>query len=136
MSTPQTLFDKIWQNHLVNVQEDGTCLLYIDRHLVHEVTSPQAFEGLRNAGRSVRPLARVRRNLGDAAEQRRLRAARDRRYALVLPAAGAGDLVPIRRPRRAPILRDRLLEYMWTMHTEVRSEARARQTSWRWPAEK
>ena len=54
MSAPQTLFDKIWQNHLVNVQDDGTCLLYIDRHLVHEVTSPQAFEGLRNAGRSVR----------------------------------------------------------------------------------
>ena len=54
MSAPQTLFDKIWQNHLVNVQEDGTCLLYIDRHLVHEVTSPQAFEGLRNAGRTVR----------------------------------------------------------------------------------
>ena len=50
MSAPQTLFDKIWQNHLVNVQEDGTCLLYIDRHLVHEVTSPQAFEGLRNSG--------------------------------------------------------------------------------------
>ena len=54
MSAPQTLFDKIWQNHLVNVQEDGTCLLYIDRHLVHEVTSPQAFEGLRNSGRTVR----------------------------------------------------------------------------------
>ena len=54
MSAPQTLFDKIWQNHLVNVQEDGTCLLYIDRHLVHEVTSPQAFEGLRMAGRKVR----------------------------------------------------------------------------------
>ena len=54
MSAPLTLFDKIWQNHLVNVQEDGTCLLYIDRHLVHEVTSPQAFEGLRNAGRPVR----------------------------------------------------------------------------------
>jgi len=54
MATPQTLFDKIWQSHLVNVQEDGTCLIYIDRHLVHEVTSPQAFEGLRNAGRPVR----------------------------------------------------------------------------------
>ena len=53
-----TLFDKIWQSHLVEVQDDGTCLLYIDRHLVHEVTSPQAFEGLRNAGRQVRrPLA-------------------------------------------------------------------------------
>ena len=54
MSGPKTLFDKIWQNHLVEVQDDGTCLLYIDRHLVHEVTSPQAFEGLRMAGRSVR----------------------------------------------------------------------------------
>ena len=49
MSDPKTLFDKIWQNHLVDVQDDGTCLLYIDRHLVHEVTSPQAFEGLENA---------------------------------------------------------------------------------------
>ncbi len=54
MSRPKTLFDKIWESHLVNRQEDGTCLLYIDRHLVHEVTSPQAFEGLRNAGREVR----------------------------------------------------------------------------------
>ncbi|MEO5376353.1 MAG: 3-isopropylmalate dehydratase large subunit [Magnetococcus sp. DMHC-6] len=44
---PQTLFDKIWQNHLIHTQEDGAALLYIDRHLVHEVTSPQAFEGLR-----------------------------------------------------------------------------------------
>ncbi len=51
---PRTLFDKIWQSHLVDVQPDGTCLLYIDRHLVHEVTSPQAFEGLRNARRAVR----------------------------------------------------------------------------------
>ena len=51
---PRTLFDKIWQSHLVDVQEDGTCLIYIDRHLVHEVTSPQAFEGLRMAGRGVR----------------------------------------------------------------------------------
>ena len=50
---PQTLFDKIWQAHLVEEQDDGTCLLYIDRHLVHEVTSPQAFEGLRAAGRRV-----------------------------------------------------------------------------------
>src|SRR6185369_2423721 len=55
---PKTLFDKIWENHLVHRQDDGTCLIYIDRHLVHEVTSPQAFEGLRNAGRKVhRPLA-------------------------------------------------------------------------------
>ena len=51
---PRTLFDKIWESHLVDVQEDGTCLLYIDRHLVHEVTSPQAFDGLRMTGRSVR----------------------------------------------------------------------------------
>jgi 3-isopropylmalate/(R)-2-methylmalate dehydratase large subunit len=50
----RTLFDKIWDAHLVDRQEDGTCLLYIDRHLVHEVTSPQAFEGLRAAGRTVR----------------------------------------------------------------------------------
>jgi 3-isopropylmalate/(R)-2-methylmalate dehydratase large subunit len=58
MGTPRTLYDKIWDSHLVHRQEDGTCLIYIDRHLVHEVTSPQAFEGLRNAGRKVRrPLA-------------------------------------------------------------------------------
>ena len=54
MSAPKTLFDKIWNAHLVHQQEDGTCLIYIDRHLVHEVTSPQAFEGLRNNGRAVR----------------------------------------------------------------------------------
>lgn len=53
MAKPRTLFDKIWESHLVDVQEDGTCLLYIDHHLVHEVTSPQAFEGLRMAGRRV-----------------------------------------------------------------------------------
>ena len=50
----QTLYDKIWNDHLVEDLPDGTCLLYIDRHLVHEVTSPQAFEGLRLAGRRVR----------------------------------------------------------------------------------
>ncbi len=54
MAPPKTLFDKIWDTHLVNVQDDGTCLIYIDRHLIHEVTSPQAFEGLRNAGRRPR----------------------------------------------------------------------------------
>ena len=54
MAKPRTLFDKIWQNHLVDTQEDGTCLIYIDRHLVHEVTSPQAFEGLAMTGRKVR----------------------------------------------------------------------------------
>ncbi len=50
----RTLYDKIWDDHLVHEADDGTCLLYIDRHLVHEVTSPQAFEGLRMAGRQVR----------------------------------------------------------------------------------
>ena len=54
MAKPKTLFDKIWDSHLVNTQEDGTCLIYIDRHLVHEVTSPQAFEGLTLSGRKVR----------------------------------------------------------------------------------
>jgi 3-isopropylmalate/(R)-2-methylmalate dehydratase large subunit len=54
MAAPRTLFDKIWETHLVDRQDDGTCLLYIDLHLVHEVTSPQAFEGLRLAGRAVR----------------------------------------------------------------------------------
>ncbi len=54
MGAPRTLYDKIWDDHLVHEQPDGTCLLYIDRHLVHEVTSPQAFEGLRMAGREVR----------------------------------------------------------------------------------
>ena len=49
----RTLYDKIWADHLVDEQPDGTCLIYIDRHLVHEVTSPQAFEGLRLAGRKV-----------------------------------------------------------------------------------
>jgi 3-isopropylmalate/(R)-2-methylmalate dehydratase large subunit len=54
MAASRTLYDKIWDAHLVHEQDDGTCLLYIDRHLVHEVTSPQAFEGLRIAGRTVR----------------------------------------------------------------------------------
>ena len=52
--TGKTLYDKIWDAHLAHEAEDGTCLLYIDRHLVHEVTSPQAFEGLRMTGRTVR----------------------------------------------------------------------------------
>jgi 3-isopropylmalate/(R)-2-methylmalate dehydratase large subunit len=53
MSGPRTLYDKIWDDHVIDRQPDGTCLIYIDRHLVHEVTSPQAFEGLRVAGRRV-----------------------------------------------------------------------------------
>ncbi len=51
---PQTLYDKIWNEHLVHQQDDGTALLFVDRHLIHEVTSPQAFEGLKNSNRKVR----------------------------------------------------------------------------------
>jgi len=54
MAKPRTLYDKIWDDHLVDEEPDGTCLIYVDRHLVHEVTSPQAFEGLRLSGRKVR----------------------------------------------------------------------------------
>jgi len=54
MTKPRTLYDKIWDDHVVSVEPDGTTLLYIDRHLVHEVTSPQAFEGLRMSRRKVR----------------------------------------------------------------------------------
>ena len=65
----KTLYDKIFDDHVVARQPDGTCILYIDRHLVHEVTSPQAFEGLRMAGRKVRApektLAVVDHNIAD-----------------------------------------------------------------------
>ncbi len=54
MPKPRTLFDKIWQDHLVDQQDDGTCRIYIDRQLIHEITSAQAFDGLRAAGRKVR----------------------------------------------------------------------------------
>ncbi len=56
----RTLYDKLWEEHVVHQEQDGTCLIYIDRHLVHEVTSPQAFEGLEMAGR---PLWRNSANL-------------------------------------------------------------------------
>jgi 3-isopropylmalate/(R)-2-methylmalate dehydratase large subunit len=59
MAKPRTMYDKIFDEHVVDRQDDGTCLLYIDRHLVHEVTSPQAFEGLRLAGRTVRQPAKT-----------------------------------------------------------------------------
>jgi 3-isopropylmalate/(R)-2-methylmalate dehydratase large subunit len=49
----RTLYEKLWDSHVVHVEDDGTALLYIDRHLVHEVTSPQAFEGLKLAGRKL-----------------------------------------------------------------------------------
>ena len=55
---PRTLFDKIWDSHVVERLPDGTCLLYIDRHLVHEVTSPQAFEGLRTGRAQGAPAGR------------------------------------------------------------------------------
>jgi 3-isopropylmalate/(R)-2-methylmalate dehydratase large subunit len=54
MAPPRTLFDKIWENHVIAPQSEGTCLIYIDLHLIHEVTTPQAFEGLKLAGRKVR----------------------------------------------------------------------------------
>ena len=53
-NTPRTLYEKIWDDHVVETRDDGTALIYIDRHLVHEVTSPQAFESLRMQGRPVR----------------------------------------------------------------------------------
>ena len=74
MSAPRTLYDKIFDDHLVDRQDDGTCLLYIDRHLVHEVTSPQAFEGLRLSGRKVRhperTLAVVDHNVSTSPERK------------------------------------------------------------------
>ena len=74
MSAPRTLYDKIFDDHLVDRQDDGTCLLYIDRHLVHEVTSPQAFEGLRMSGRTVRhperTLAVVDHNVSTSPERK------------------------------------------------------------------
>ena len=54
MAKPRTLYDKIWDDHLIEEEPNGASLIYIDRHIVHEVTSPQAFEGLRLAGRKVR----------------------------------------------------------------------------------
>jgi 3-isopropylmalate/(R)-2-methylmalate dehydratase large subunit len=82
MAQPRTLFDKIWDSHVVDRQDDGTCLIYIDRHLVHEVTSPQAFEGLRLTGRTVRrpdaTLAVIDHNIstdpegGDVSEESRI----------------------------------------------------------------
>jgi 3-isopropylmalate/(R)-2-methylmalate dehydratase large subunit len=58
-TAPRTLYDKIWDDHVVDQQGDGACLIYIDRHLVHEVTSPQAFEGLRLLGRKLRAPSRT-----------------------------------------------------------------------------
>jgi 3-isopropylmalate/(R)-2-methylmalate dehydratase large subunit len=54
LEMPQTLYDKIWSDHVVEEEPDGTCLLYVDRHIIHEVDSPQAFGGLRRAGLTVK----------------------------------------------------------------------------------
>ena len=54
MAKPKTLFDKIWDSHLVEKKDDGTCILYIDRQIIHEITSAQAFDGLRENNRQVR----------------------------------------------------------------------------------
>ena len=70
----ETLFEKIWKEHVVYQQPDGPALLYIDLHLIHEVTSPQAFEGLRQAGRKVR---RPDRTFGTADHNAHMRMAID-----------------------------------------------------------
>ena len=54
MAEPKTLYDKIWEKHLVEEKDDGTCILYIDRQIIHEITSAQAFDGLRENNRPVR----------------------------------------------------------------------------------
>ena len=73
MSAPRTLYDKIWDEHIVHSDGVGPALIYIDRHLVHEVTSPQAFEGLRNTARPVRrpdcTLATVDHNIPTASRK-------------------------------------------------------------------
>ncbi len=55
MAEPRTLYDKIWDSHFIAPQGEGNCLIYIDLHLIHEVTTPQAFEGLKLAGRKISP---------------------------------------------------------------------------------
>ena len=61
MTKPRTLFEKIWDGHVVATEEDGTCLLYIDRHLTHEVTTPQPYEGLRQGRARGAPAGRDHR---------------------------------------------------------------------------
>ena len=93
MSAPKTLFDKIWDAHVVHRQDDGTCLIYIDRHLVHEVTSPQAFEGLRTAGarsaprtaRSPSPTTMFRQPTARPGSRMRNPASRSRRWQATPP---------------------------------------------------
>ena len=114
-SKPTTVYDKIWRDHLVHEAEDGTCLIYIDRHLVHEVTSPQAFEGLRTSGRKVRApektLAVVDHNIPttdrskpnpdpESIEQMRVMADDEALPQLGLPSRRAGSLGRGAPPRR------------------------------------
>ena len=109
MSAPRTLYDKIWDDHVVDRQDDGTCLLYIDRHLVHEVTSPQAFEGLRMTGRKVRhpekTLAVVDHNVptsptASTASRTRKAASRSRRWPGT-PPISASNIIPRTTAARA-----------------------------------
>ena len=94
MNRPRTLYEKIWDRHVVARREDGTCLIYIDRHLIHEVTSPQAFEGLRNAGRKVRrpdlTLAVADHNVPTTA-----RGTRDHRHLQIEDPASAAQLAAL-----------------------------------------
>ena len=105
MSAPRTLYDKIFDDHVVDRQDDGTCLLYIDRHLVHEVTSPQAFEGLRMTGRKVRhPGKDARRRRPQRADLARPQA-RHQERGKPHPGRGAGQ--ERRRFRRRVLFRER-----------------------------
>ena len=105
MAQPRTLFEKIWDSHVVAVEDDGTCLLYIDRHLTHEVTTPQPYEGLRQTGRKVRrpdatlaglPGALVLNNAVTAVAQMHLRRAQIR----IAPWPGQLRVSPGDRRRR------------------------------------
>ena len=97
MAKPRTLYDKIWDDHVVDTQPDGTCLLYIDRHLVHEVTRPQAFEGLRVAGpQGAR--SRRRRSPSSTTTCRR-------------PTARTASTIPNRRLQVATLARERASEF-------------------------
>src|SRR5258708_22196982 len=91
---PRTLYEKIWDRHVVARRDDGTCLIYIDRHLIHEVTSPQAFDGLRNTGRRVRrpdlTLAVADHNLPTTT-----RGTKDHRHVLIEDPASAAQLAAL-----------------------------------------
>src|SRR5262244_3480790 len=98
MAEPRTLFDKIWDSHVIAPQGEGTYLIYIDLHLIHEVTTPQAFEGLKLAGRKVRrPDATI------AVADHQPRPGHRSRYRTGARAVSAGDDDRLRRqPHRHP----------------------------------